>query len=112
MELTSKLIRSQKETKMFTISSTTRETNLYLTLALAIMLVLILSLAVVPSMAAPKSDVVPVTGVSQYTDYYQRHPELRAPAALMGDTTDYFMRHPEMSSSRAPNDLSDYFLRH
>lgn len=97
---------------MFTVSSTTRETNLYLIVALAIMLVLILSLAVVPSMAAPKSHVVPVTGMGAYADYYQRHPDLRAPAAIMSDTTDYFMRHPEMSSSREPNDLSDYFLRH
>jgi hypothetical protein len=53
-----------------------------------------------------------VTGVSEYADYFQRHPELSVPAGMAIDTTDYFVRHPELLTSRESNDLSDYFLRH
>jgi hypothetical protein len=121
---------------MFTVLSTNRKSNLYLIIALAIMLVLILAFVVAPSIAAPKPAVIPmtgisespdyfqrhpewasreqnvaipVTGISESLDYFQRHPELSSPAAITVDMTDYFARHPEL---RASNDLSDYFLRH
>jgi hypothetical protein len=97
---------------MFTVLSNTRKTNLYLIIALTIALVVILSLAVVPTIAAPRSAVIPVTGVSEYADYFQRHPELSVPAGASIDTTDYFVRHPELLTSRESIDLSDYFLRH
>jgi hypothetical protein len=45
-----------------------------------------------------------------YTDYYQRHPELRPAAGSTVDTTDYFLRHPELRTTSV--DLSDYFFRH
>ena len=54
---------------------------------------------------------VPVTGVTEASDYFERHPELVLPVKNPADLTDYFLRHPEL---RAPvtTDLSDYFLRH
>ena len=98
---------------MFTVLSNTRNTNLYLIVALAIALVAILSLAVVPTIVTPKSAVIPVTGMSEYADYYQRHLELRVPGATTVDMTgDFYLRHPELRPSRESNDLSDYFLRH
>lgn len=90
---------------MFTALSNTRKTNLYLIIALAIVLIAILSLAVIPSIAAPKPAGIPITGVSDYADYYQRHPELSMPAGTSIDTTDYFMRHPEMRTQPKSNDL-------
>jgi hypothetical protein len=118
---------------MFTVSSTTRKANLYLIVALAITIVLILAFVVAPSIAAPKATAIPVSGASEFSDYYQRHLELRGPArlvvertgdfalrhaelsqpaAMTVDRTDYFARHPELRASSESNDLSDYFLRH
>lgn len=133
-----KLVYSQKENKMFTVLSNTRKTNLYLIVALAIALVVILGLAVVPSIAAPKAAVIPVTGIAESPDYYQRHPELSVPAEIpaaeMSDyfqrhntqsieipvtglsaSPDYFQRHPELNAPAGVGiavDMSDYFLRH
>src|SRR5574339_376928 len=73
--LTLEVIHSQKEFEMFTVLSNIRNTNLYLIAALAIALVAILSLAVVPSIAAPKAALIPVTGIAESPDYYQRHQE-------------------------------------
>jgi hypothetical protein len=112
MGLTSNFTHSQKETKMFTVLSNIRNTNLYIIVALAITLVVILAFAVAPSIAAPRFAVIPVTGISEYADFYQRHPELRAPASLTIETTDYFVRHPELRTPAESDDLSDYFLRH
>jgi hypothetical protein len=126
---------------MFTVLSTTRKTNLYLILALAIIIAVILALAVIPSVAAPKATVIPVTGVSESLDYFQRHPELRAPAGIAverhsdfalwhpewasqgqtiaipvtgnSEALDYYQRHPELGLPAAINaDNSDYFARH
>ena len=47
---------------MFTVLSNTRNSNLYIITALAIMLVVFLTLAVAPSIAAPKPAIIPVTG--------------------------------------------------
>ena len=47
---------------MFTVLSNTRNSNLYIIIALAITLVVFLTLVVVPSIAAPKPAVIPVTG--------------------------------------------------
>lgn len=126
---------------MFTVLSNIRNTNLYLIAALAIALVAILSLAVVPSIAAPKAALIPVTGIAESPDYYQRHPELRVPGAVIVDITgdfylrhpawsanlqsvgipvtgisesvDYFQRHPELSAPAGSEaDMTDYFVRH
>lgn len=124
---------------MFTVLSNTRKTNLYLIMALVVILVGILSLAVVPTIAAPKSVSIPVKA-AEYTDYYQRHPELSMPKGVAVDMTedfylrhpewtaslqtaaipvtgiseslDYFQRHPELRTPTESDDLSDYFLRH
>jgi hypothetical protein len=110
---------------MFTVLPNTRNANLYLIAALAMLLIAILSFAVIPSIKAPTPElvpvtsisaapedfylrhpdwtgnaqaaVVPVTGISEATDdFYLRHPELRVPAVSAMDTSDYFLRHPEL----------------
>ena len=56
---------------------------------------------------------IPVTGVSEAPDYFQRHPELSMSLGVTIDLTDYSLRHPELSISA--NDAlaaSDYFMRH
>lgn len=126
---------------MFTVLSNTRNSNLYLIAALAIVAVVLLTFAVVPAISAPEPALVPVTGISEAgSDYYQRHPELRILAGIGVDVTgdfflrhpqwmgsiqnaaipvtapsealDYFQRHPELSAPAESTDLSDYFLRH
>ena len=47
---------------MFTVLSNTRNSNMYIVLALAITLVVLLTFAVAPSIAAPKPAFIPVTG--------------------------------------------------
>ena len=47
---------------MFTVLSNTRNANLYIITALAIMVVVLLTFAVVPSIAAPKPAIIPATG--------------------------------------------------
>jgi len=56
--------------------------------------------------------LIPVTNSSKFADYYQRHPELRAPLDVAIDTTDYFRRHPELRVPAKSIDLDDYFMRH
>jgi len=58
--------------------------------------------------------VIPVTGVLETADYFQRHPglNLSMPAASTADLTDYFVRHPELRTVNTTIDLSDYFQRH
>ena len=61
----------------------------------------------------PESPViVPVTGADDFSDYYQRHRELRSAAGTSVDTTDYFFRHPELRILTKPVDLTDYYFRH
>ena len=106
---------------MFTGVSNPRNAKLYLIIALAIMLVVILTFAVVPSIAAPKSAVIPVTGASEYADYYQRHSELRVPGATIVDvTSDFYLRHPEWTGNVLNEvvpvtglpESPDYYQRH
>jgi hypothetical protein len=56
--------------------------------------------------------VIPITGDSVFPDYYQRHPELRAPVEISIDTTDYVFRHPELIAPVRHIDLTDYYFRH
>jgi len=143
---------------MFTVLSNTRNSNLYMIAALAILMVVLLTFAIVPALSTPKPILVPVTGSSEAeSDYYQRHPELSgsavdttadfylrhaewvsnvqsvvvpvtgsteasdyflrhselsAPAAIIIDMTDYLVRHPELRAPAESNETSDYFLRH
>ena len=125
---------------MFTVLSNSRNTNLYLIIALAIMVVVFLAFTVVPSIAAPKPALIPVTGASEYADYYQRHSDLRlstvnafdmtadfyqrhpewisnvqiaaVPMTGVSESSDYFTRHPELLMPNTTIDLSDYFQRH
>ncbi len=89
----------------------------------------------------PPRAVIPVVELSESSDYYQRHPELRAhgprltdtagdfylrhpewtvnmqnvavPVTGLDDASDYFQRHPELSlPAESATDLSDYFTRH
>jgi hypothetical protein len=91
---------------MFTVLSNTRNFNLYLIAALAIMMVILLTFVVAPALSAPKPVLVPGSGSSEAaSDYYQRHPELRAslqnvaiPATDNSEASDYFQRHPELSA--------------
>ena len=114
-------LSTKKETKMFTVLSTTRKTNLYLIIALAIMLVMLLTFAVAPSIAAPKPALIPVTGISESPDYYQRHPELRLLAGVAVDVNgDFALRHPEWVRREQNVEIPvtgiseslDYFQRH
>jgi hypothetical protein len=42
---------------------------------------------------------IPVTGNSDVSDYFQRHPELRASAAIVADTTaNFYLQHPEWAN--------------
>jgi hypothetical protein len=56
--------------------------------------------------------IVPVTGSTEFLDYFQRHLALCAPAGIAVDTADYFLRHSEVQPSVPSMDLSDYYLRH
>lgn len=54
---------------------------------------------------------IPVTSISEMSDYFQRHPALNLSVEGAADLTDYFVRHPELRTT-VTIDLSDYFLRH
>lgn len=71
----------------------------------------------------PKSDFknIPKNISEVGSDYYLRHPELRASGAIIIDTTvDYFLRHPEWVANAqnavvpvtGNSETSDYFQRH
>jgi hypothetical protein len=89
------------ETKMFTVLSNTRSSNLILIGALAIVLITLLTLAVVPAISVPESVPVPAVRFSEAgSDYYQRHPQLSISAALGADAaSDYHLRHPGLSGA-------------
>ena len=55
---------------------------------------------------------VPVTGITEASDFFQRHPGLNVSVESAADLTDYFVRHPELRTPNTTIDLSDYFLRH
>jgi hypothetical protein len=65
-----------------------------------------------PDWASIQQAVIPVTGSSEASDYFQRHSEGIGPAGVAVDVTDYFLRHPERNAPTDTIDLSDYFLRH
>jgi hypothetical protein len=54
---------------------------------------------------------IPMTGILEASDYFQRYSAQQAPLAAV-ELTDYFARHPELSVLTPSTDLSDYFLRH
>jgi hypothetical protein len=105
---------------MFTVLSNTRNFNLYLIAALAIMMVILLTFTVVPAISDPEPVLAPVSGISEpASDYYQRHPELRAsvqdaaiPVIANSEASDYFQRHPELRMPGTGIDLTDYASRH
>src|SRR6266508_4459109 len=61
-----------EETEMFTVLSNTRNSNLYLISAVAIMIVVLLTLAVVPSIAVRGPAIIPVTGVQSSNLEFRR----------------------------------------
>ena len=108
---------------MFTVLSNTRNSNLYLIAALAIMMAVLLTFAIAPAISAPKPVTVPVNGLAEQagSDYYQRHPELNLPGAAVVDLQgDFILRHPEWTGSVASVAIPvtgssaalDYFQRH
>ena len=107
---------------MFTVLSNTRNSNLYLIAALAMVIVVLLSFAVVPAISAPRSVSVPVAVNSEASsDYYLRHPELGISVAPASEiNADFFLRHRELIGSvevvaipvTGSAEASDYFQRH
>jgi hypothetical protein len=68
---------------MFTVLSNTRNSNLFLIGALAIVVVALLTLAIVPAISAPQPAAAPAARLSEAgSDYYERHPELRVSTTL------------------------------
>jgi hypothetical protein len=111
-----------KETKMFTVLSNTRNSNLFLIGALAIVAITLLTLAIVPAISAPQPALAPAPRFSEAgSDYYQRHPELRVSTARGTNMAgDFYLRHPEWASNVqnvaipviGNSEASDYFQRH
>ena len=109
---------------MFTILSNTRNSNLYLIAALAVMIVALLTIAIAPTISStPNSAANPVSGLAEQagSDYFQRHPELNLPGAAVVELQgDFFLRHPEWTGSVASvavpvtgsSATLDYFQRH
>jgi hypothetical protein len=105
---------------MFTVLSNTRNSNLYLIASLAIVMIVLVTLAVAPTISAPKSVAISVTSSSEVaSDYFQRHPEwtfsgqtVAIPMTSSFEGSDFFLRHPELRTANTTIDLSDYFQRH
>jgi hypothetical protein len=124
---------------MFTVLSNTRNSNLFLIGALAIVIIALLTIAIVPAISAPQPAFAPAprlseagsdfyqrhpdwtwtvstinaVGNSALSDYFQRHPELTVPSILGLRASDYFQRHPELTApADASVDMTDYFFRH
>ncbi|HEY3476399.1 MAG TPA: hypothetical protein VGK56_17425 [Anaerolineales bacterium] len=107
---------------MFTVLSNTRNSNLFLIGALAIVVITLLTLAIVPAVSAPQPAAAPASRLSEAgSDYYQRHPELSVSTALESDMGgDFYLRHPEWASNvqnaailvTGNSEASDYFQRH
>ena len=76
---------------MFTVLSNTRNSNLLLIGALAIVLITLLILAVAPAISVPQPAPVSGARLSEAgSDYYERHPDLRAAGAAAS-----LVAHPE-----------------
>ena len=72
---------------MFTVLSNTRNSNLYIITALGIALVVFLTLAVVPSIAAPKPAVIPVTGSQNgYVEFLRGEKAMYANLVGLGES--------------------------
>jgi hypothetical protein len=72
MGISSKPVRSQKEIKMSIVLTNTRNSNLYLLIALAIVFVAILAFTLIPSIGTPNSAHIPVTSSEvAYVQYIQ-----------------------------------------
>jgi hypothetical protein len=107
---------------MFTVLSKTRNSNLYLIVALIVMAAMLLTFAIVQTVSAPRPTAVPAMDVSAAeSDYYERHPELKAPGAAVVDLPDDFsLRHPDWINTvqnvgvpvTGALEASDYFQRH
>ena len=68
---------------MFTVLSNTRNSNLFLIAALAIVVITVSILAVLPAISPPQPALATAPRLSEAgSDYYQRHPELRVSTAL------------------------------
>lgn len=107
---------------MFTVLSNTRNSNLVLIGALALVGITLLTLAVAPAVSVPQPAAAPVARLSEAgSDYYLRHPELRISEALAAHiASDFYLRHPEWGSNiqnaaipvTGNSDTSDYFQRY
>lgn len=107
---------------MFTVLSNTRNSNLVLISALAIVMITLLIFAVVPAVSAPRPAPAPMARLSEAgSDYYLRHPELRISVALAAYmASDFYLRHPEWASSlqnatipvTGNSEAEDYFQRY
>jgi hypothetical protein len=123
---------------MFTVLSNTRNSNLFLLGALAIVIIALFTLAIVPTISEPQPAFAPAphlseagsdfyqrhpdwtwtvstinaVGNSALSDYFQRHPELTVPSILGLGASDYFQRHPELTApAEASVDMTDYYFR-
>jgi hypothetical protein len=72
-------------------------TALYVLIAMAVLVTVILAFSLVPAITVRDPVAIPITGISAFPDYAQRHPELTMPMSVPVDTTDYFFRHPELT---------------
>lgn len=107
---------------MFTVLSDTRNSNLFLIAALAIVVITLLTLAFVPAISAPQPALAPASRLSEAgSDYYQRHSEARVSMApAIGMDGDFYLRHPEWTSNvqnvsipgTGISEAVDYFQRH
>ena len=124
---------------MFTVLSDTRNSNLFLLGALAIVIIALSTLPIIPTISEPQPAFAPAPRLSEAgsdfyqrhpdwtwtvrnanavgslapSDYFQRHPELTVPSVIGLGAPDYFQRHPELTIPSIPGlDASDYFQRH
>jgi hypothetical protein len=104
---------------MLTDISNTRNSNLFLTIALTAIIVLFLIFAAAPAISLGEPAQVAAPGASETgSDYYHRHPELRVSGA--GAADDFYLRHRAWTVSAQPAaisvtgsvEASDYFQRH
>jgi hypothetical protein len=95
---------------MFTVIPNTRNSNLYLIVALAIISLALLSLAVAPSISLRSSAVIPVTG-GQNSDLAFRRSEWTTGASVYQAYLD--QRYGEQHQGKAPDPQAAYLeFRH
>jgi hypothetical protein len=98
---------------MFTVLSNTRNSNLYIILALAISLVVILVLGVAPSVAAPKPVVIPLTGSQNaYIEFLRSEKTMYAnPIGLRDALTAYHLGEKALYAESTALDIALYAWR-